>query len=939
MKETNNQPIAIIPRNYKATRKFLGFASFRNLAEGALVGAFIYFLSNLIPISGPGKISLILILVMSSSVLTMVGKRGDPASTFIFKVIRFRKNRRQTLYERNFYPNSDTTNKTYTQNIIPEMTVDGEVIKLKDGRLVTIVEIFPLNFHTKEEGAKRAIIASFHSWLKVCPYKWQLKIVSSKANASDHTTLVKEKLNNERSKEALRIGIDYINHVEYFTKRFGLDKKFYFILSDNGLTESSRSNEERKKNLIYEMNQLKIMFSSMGHDMPILDTKEKSEAEIKDILYSFYNPKSKEYISLDSRMQKVYSDFKLRSNDIEVKDIPLSYVIAPRNIDFSKKDYIVIDGVYRTYYYIPSDSYPTEIYDMAWLSVLKDIEGFNLDIFSVESQENSLNMDLRGSLVSKSINAASKKSSNTSKVESFLAKRESLNFIRKALSRDEKIFNMAILVTIEDRTLIGLSTKIKDVKRAFKIRGVNKLIPLWYEEELGFMSSCFTNNLATSISKKADQNINSASLATLYPMTAFKIHEPKGIFLGGDPVHSTPVTIDLYDKNLDSANLAILGSTGKGKTMTVCVLAERYRIMGVPIFIIAPKKAHEYIPLASIYPDAQFITISDGSSDCINVMDIRPLNDEMERLLSGQLFKPQSRLNAKIDELEVVFEIMYPSASETQKQIFNNCCMKTYENFGITKDNDSIFADKDKNILKEMPILGDLVDTVNKVVLETNSQDAIDIATVLSRFTTGSSQTFNGQTNVNLEASIVIINVEQLSDKLKPLGMFIATSVLKGELERNRASKKMLIIDEFSFLIGKSADKRTANYVATWAKLIRGLGGSLVLASQELDDLDTDVGRIVLNACESMLILGLKAEQARKIQELLGLSESQKNAITTFTRGKGLLIRNGSISNISIQISKREEMTFTTNRELLEQKLEIIKKQMEARNDKKTKIN
>lgn len=48
--------------------------------------------------------------------------------------------------------------------------------------------------------------------------------------------------------------------------------------------------------------------------------------------------------------------------------------------------------------------------------------------------------------------------------------------------------------------------------------------------------------------------------------------------------------------------------------------------------------------------------------------------------------------------------------SNEEEQMLDEALIKTYADFGITHDNDSVYVDKDANppVLKEMPILGDL---------------------------------------------------------------------------------------------------------------------------------------------------------------------------------------------------------------------------------------
>ena len=90
-----------------------------------------------------------------------------------------------------------------------------------------------------------------------------------------------------------------------------------------------------------------------------------------------------------------------------------------------------------------------------------------------------------------------------------------------------------------------------------------------------------------------------------------------------------------------------------------------------------------------------------------------------------------------------------------------------YADFGITHDNDSLYEDMNAAPpkMKPMPILGDLYKNLqgNKMTER--------IAVILSRFVTGSAQSFNRQTNVDLSNKFIVIDLSELKGKLLPVGM------------------------------------------------------------------------------------------------------------------------------------------------------------------------
>lgn len=95
-------------------------------------------------------------------------------------------------------------------------------------------------------------------------------------------------------------------------------------------------------------------------------------------------------------------------------------------------------------------------------------------------------------------------------------------------------------------------------------------------------------------------------------------------------------------------HMAIMGTTDSGKTVIEQCMATRMRRKHVATYIIAPLKGHEYARAAKAI-GGQFIRISTGSPHCINVMEIRPMDNSANVLLDGDM-EEQNYLSMKIDK-------------------------------------------------------------------------------------------------------------------------------------------------------------------------------------------------------------------------------------------------------------------------------------------------
>ena len=128
------------------------------------------------------------------------------------------------------------------------------------------------------------------------------------------------------------------------------------------------------------------------------------------------------------------------------------------------------------------------------------------------------------------------------------------------------------------------------------------------------------------------------------------------------------------------------------------------------------------------------------------------------------------------------------------------------------------------------------------------------IANILNRLVHGSASSFNRQTNVNLDNSYVVIDISELSGDLLTVGMYIGLDYMWDKAKEDLTCRKQIFIDEVWQIIGASSNALAANYVFEAVKTIRGYGGGVLVATQDLNDFfsleDGKYGRGILNNCK-----------------------------------------------------------------------------------------
>lgn len=412
--------------------------------------------------------------------------------------------------------------------------------------------------------------------------------------------------------------------------------------------------------------------------------------------------------------------------------------------------------------------------------------------------------------------------------------------------------------------------------------------------------------------------------ASCYPFTSYELCDDTGILLGINKHNNSLVIADLFNSQIyKNANMAILGTSGSGKSFTLQLFALRLRRKNIQVFILAPLKGHEFYRAARNI-GGEIIQISPSSPHCINVMEIRPVDTAAAELLDEAVIE-KSLLTAKIQRLHIFFALLIPDMTHEERQLLDEAMIKTYASFGITHENTSLVDEACPERFRPMPKLGDLHQELLK------SPQTRRLANILNRLVHGSASTFNQDTNVNLDNKYTVLDISELTGDLLTVGMFVALDFVWDKAKQDRTKEKAIFIDETWQLIGASSNKLAAEYVLEIFKIVRGYGGSAICATQDLDDFFAleggKYGRGIVNNAKTKIILNLEDEEAQRVQELLHLSEAETLAITHFERGNGLISTNNNNVTVEFKASELEKELITTDRRELQQLLEKKKRQ------------
>lgn len=492
-------------------------------------------------------------------------------------------------------------------------------------------------------------------------------------------------------------------------------------------------------------------------------------------------------------------------------------------------------------------------------------------------------------------------------------------FIKQGIANyNEDLFYMSVFVTVSARTYEELMWRKQQMTDMLKSMDMY-VSDCSFQQEDALRTVMPFLQISPKLEKKSKRNVLTSGAASTYMFTSFEMSDDTGVLLGINRHNNSLCIVDLFDtKKNKNANLNLLGTSGAGKTFTMQLLALRMRMRGIQCYIIAPIKGHEFRRACNRI-GGQFIKIAPGSPHCINIMEIRhTISPEMELIDELDYSEMDSLLAQKIQQLMIFFSLLIPDMTNEEEQMLDEALIRTYGKFGITHDNDSVYADRNAvpPKMKTMPILGDLHEELQK------NEMTKRIAVIVSRFVTGSAQSFNQQTNVDLSNKYIVLDLSELKGKLLPVGMMIALDYVWDKIKSDRTKKKAIMIDEIWQLIGAGSNRMAAEFCLEIFKVIRGFGGAAISATQDLSDFfgleDGRYGRAIINNSKNKIILNLEPDEAEFVRDTLKLTKTEIRSITRFERGEALICSNNSKVPVIIKASKEEQEMITTDRAELE---------------------
>lgn len=805
---------------------------------------------------------------------------------------------------------------------LPVSKIENGIIYTKDHRYVKVIEVIPINFMLRSAREQRSIIYSFISYLKISPVKLQFKVLTRRADINRHMDTVRREMAQETNEQCRLMQEDYLQFVQQVGSHEAVTRRFFLVFEYEPWSNTKRSEEEGEAigTLQSAVRTAANYLRQCGNEVIIPSNEDEFAV---DVLYNLLCRNESAVKPLSERVRETMAKYMENGRENEMDHIPANEFFAPSSVDFTHSRYICIDGMYYAYLLVPSDGFKTQV-PAGWLSLMVNAgDGIDMDMFLTRQPKERIVQKVGQQL---RINRSKLKdaSDTNTDFDSIDGAIRSGYFLKEGLSNNEDFYFMNLLITITAPNEDDLEWKVSEMKKLLLSQDM-RVNTCHFREEQAFLSSLPLAILERKLYEQSKRNLLTAGAASCYPFTSYEMCDDNGILLGVNKYNSSLIIADIFNSAVyKNANIAILGTSGAGKTFTMQLMGLRMRRKGIQVFILAPLKAHEF-HRACANVGGEFIQISPASPHCINIMEIRRIDHTVNDLLDGPGIQ-LSELASKIQRLHIFFSLLIPDMTHEERQLLDDALIRTYNSKGITHDNASLEDPAHPGQYKEMPILGDLHDILKQ------SQDTRRMANIINRLVNGSARSFNQPTNVSLKNKYTVLDISSLTGDMLSVGMFVALDFVWDRAKENRTEEKAIFIDECWQLLsgaGVTGTRLAGDFILEIFKTIRGYGGSAVCASQDLNDFfNLDEGRFgkgIINNSKTKIILNLEDDEAMRVQSSLHLSDAEIMEVTHFERGNGLISTNNNNIMVEFKASPLEKELITTDRrelkEIIDRKL------------------
>ena len=323
-----------------------------------------------------------------------------------------------------------------------------------DGRYIKILEIEPINFMLRSSEEQFNIISSFASWLKISPMKLQFKSITRKADSDKHIAMLRKEMASEDNEQCKTISEDYIRLIKDVGSREALTRRFFLIYQYEAIGRNESDDYSKIYSMLMTAEQTaRAYFLQCGNN--ILQPKNP-DVTTAEILYMFFNRRSCVDEPFSDRANRVVVDTMAGKNRVigvdPVPHIPISHFIAPRGLDLTHHNFVIMDGRYYCFLFIRANGYPSTVRG-GWMSSLINAgEGIDIDVH-LSRENRSKTIDKVAQRIRLNRTKLKGMQDTSTDYEELANSIQSGYYIKDGIANhNEDLFYMSVFVTISAKT-------------------------------------------------------------------------------------------------------------------------------------------------------------------------------------------------------------------------------------------------------------------------------------------------------------------------------------------------------------------------------------------------------------------------------------------------------------------------------------------------------
>jgi len=380
-------------------------------------------------------------------------------------------------------------------------------------------------------------------------------------------------------------------------------------------------------------------------------------------------------------------------------------------------------------------------------------------------------------------------------------------------------------------------------------------------------------------------DLNTAPLSTAFPFISSNVTSNEGIMYGINKHNNSLILFDRF--SMENANMVVFAKSGAGKSYVVKLEILRSMMLGTESIIIDPEDEYRYLAEAV---GGSYISVSLNSSHHINPFSLQANEEE----------NMQEILRSNASDLIGLLRLMLGNISPEEETVLERSIKEVY----------SIRDINEQTTLKElaqktMPLMSDFYEILK------NMQGGESLAMRVEKYTKGIYKGFlNQPSNIILKNRLIVFNIRDLEDELRPIAMYLILKYIWNEVRFN-VKKRLITIDEAWWMMQYEDG---AKFLFSIAKRIRKYYGGLTTITQDISDfLVSTHGKAIVSNSSIQVLMKQSKSSVDAVADTFYLTDKEKYFLMETQVGEGIFFAGNKRAAIQVVASYNEDKLITTN--------------------------